>query len=133
MIERRRLASAARALSALLCMGHALALRTEWQHEVAPGVDLRAGLQAGFAAITMVNANLGLGRVNALTGVHSGDPTWAENFIKPILGVSTDTGLFGEVSLVGATTYFDGDPVATIAALEKVAFVMANGRVHKAP
>ena len=28
---------------------------------------------------------------------------------------------------------FDGDPVATIAALEKVAFVMANGRVHKAP
>lgn len=36
-------------------------------------------------------------------------------------------GLFADIIAI------DGDPVASIAAIEKVAFVMANGRVHKGP
>ena len=94
-------------LTALL----SLSAQAEVNHEITPGLTVRASLQAGFAAVTMENANLGLGRVNLLTGVRSGDPTWAETHIKPILGFNSTSGWYGEASMVGATTFFDGDPL----------------------
>ena len=58
----------------------ALGVQAERSYEVTPGVSLRPTLQIGFAAVTMVNANLGRGRVDLLRGA---------------------------VSLIGATTFFD--------------------------
>lgn len=84
--------------------------RAEWQHELAPGLQARASLQAGLAAVTMMNANLGLGRVDFLTGARSGDPSWTEAHRKPIIAFDSTAGWYGEASLVGATTFFDGDP-----------------------
>lgn len=92
-------------LAATLC-------RAEFLAEPLPGVTLKAGLQAGFAAVTMVNANLGLGQVDFLTHARHGDPSWAETDIKPYLGFATTGGVYGEVSVVGATTFFDGDALA---------------------
>lgn len=97
-----------------LGLGSSLALpvAAEWRHEVAPGLEAHASFEAGFAAITMENANLGLGRVNALTGSQRGDPTWTETYIEPLVGLRHTSGWYGQVSLVGAATYFDGDASA---------------------
>ena len=86
--------------------------RAEVQLEPLPGLTLKAGLQAGFAAVTMVNANLGLGQVDFLTRERSGDPSWAETHIKPYLSFATRDGIYGDVSVVGAATFFDGDAAA---------------------
>ncbi len=86
--------------------------RAELQGEPLAGVTLKAGLQAGFAAVSMVNANLGLGQVDFLTRERHGDPSWAETHLKPYLGFATSGGMYGEVSVVGAATFFDGDAAA---------------------
>ena len=86
--------------------------RAEVQAEPLPGVTVKAGLQAGFAAVTMLNANLGLGQVDFLTRARAGDPRWAEVQMTPYLGFKTDSGTYGNVSVVGATTFFDGDAAA---------------------
>ncbi|MBX9607003.1 MAG: alginate export family protein [Gammaproteobacteria bacterium] len=112
MRERRAAAPARtgrRLASLCACLLLSQPSHAEWRHELGAGLEGYAGLEAGFAAITMINANLGLGRVNALTGVRSGDPTWTEVFIEPRVGLVSDTGLYGQVSIVGATTFFDGD------------------------
>lgn len=58
----------------------------------------------------MENANLGLGQVDYLTRARAGDPSWTETHIKPILGFDSSAGWYGEASMVGAATFFDGDP-----------------------
>ncbi len=96
----------------VLLMLLAPACRAEFQAEPLPGVTLNAGLLAGFAAVTMFNANLGLGQVDFLTRARDGDPSWTEIQMKPYLGFTTNHGVYGNVSVVGATTFFDGDAAA---------------------
>lgn len=96
----------------LLAMLVAPLCQAEIQTEPLPGLTLTAGLQAGFAAVTMKNANLGLGQVDFLTRERAGDPSWAEMQVKPYLGFTTGSGAYGNVSVVGATTFFDGDAAA---------------------
>jgi hypothetical protein len=60
----------------------------------------------------MINANLGRGQVDFLTGKRDGDPSWAELQFTPWLGFTTRDNLYGNFSVVGATTFFDGDPAA---------------------
>ena len=86
--------------------------RAEVQGEPLPGLNVTAGLQAGFAAVTMVNANLGLGQVDFLTRERHGDPSWAEVDLQPYVRFSARGGMYGAVSVVGATTFFDGDAAA---------------------
>jgi len=96
-------------LAALLvtCASHA-----ELQLEPLPGLTVKAGLRAGFAAVSMLNANLGLGQVDFLTRERHGDPSWAEADIQPYAGFNTVSGWHGEASVVGAATFFDGDASA---------------------
>ena len=96
----------------LLSMFVAPLCQAEIRTEPLPGITLTAGLQAGFAAVTMKNANLGLGQVDFLTRRRAGDPNWAEMQIKPYLGFTTGHGTYGNVSVVGAATFFDGDAAA---------------------
>lgn len=84
----------------------------ELQYEALPGVNLKAGVRAGFAAVSMINANLGLGQVDFLSRERHGDPSWTEIDIQPYAGFSTRGGWYGDVSVVGATTFFDGDAAA---------------------
>ena len=96
------------ALSALVSPNHALA---EWQHELWPGVSVNGRLEAGFAAVTMENAALGLGRIDFRTGVNEGDPSWTETHVKPIVSFTSAAGWYGQASVVGAATFGDGDPI----------------------
>ncbi len=97
---------------ALLATFAASPCHAEVQVEAFPGVTVNAGLRAGFAAVTMFNANLGRGQVDFLTGKPDGDPSWAELQLTPWLGFTTTSKVYGNLSVVGATTFFDGDPAA---------------------
>ena len=116
--NRRRLARRARQRPRAACpfvlfaLLVALNCRAEMQGEPVAGLTLKAGLQAGFAAVSMINANLGLGQVDFLSRERDGDPSWAETHIKPYAGFSASNGAYGEVSVVGAATFFDGDAAA---------------------
>ena len=67
----RRTSSATHKLSQrwllLLLVLHTAVSHAVVQFEAVPGVDIKAGVRAGFAAVTMLNANLGLGQVDFLT------------------------------------------------------------------
>jgi hypothetical protein len=84
----------------------------ELEFQPLPGVDVKAGLRAGFAAVSMINANLGLGQVDFLTRERHGDPSWSEIDIQPYVGFTSRDGWYGDVSVVGAQTFFDGDAAA---------------------
>ena len=110
----RRAGHRPRASCSFVLVGLLVALncRAELQGEPLAGLKLKAGLQAGFAAVSMINANLGLGQVDFLTRERDGDPSWAETHIKPYAGFSASNGAYGELSVVGAATFFDGDAAA---------------------
>jgi hypothetical protein len=82
----------------------------EWKTEPVPGLELRGTLQLGAAAIAQENANFGRGRVHFLTGKTTGDPVWGELHIEPGLAFTHNAGVYGEVSVVGARTFGNGDP-----------------------
>ena len=81
----------------------------EVQFEPLPGTKVTAGLRAGVAAVTMINANLGLGQVDFQTRERNGDPTWSEASLTPYVGFASLQGWYGDVSVVGGATFFDGD------------------------
>lgn len=100
-----------RVVSCVLAMLVALNAQAEWEYELSPGLSVHAGLRAGFAAVSMDNANLGLGQVDYRTRERANDPSWSETAIEPIVGFSSSGGWYGQASVVGAATFFDGDPL----------------------
>ena len=79
-----------RVVSCVLAMLVALNAQAEWEYELSPGLSVHAGLRAGFAAVTMDNANLGRGQVDYLTHERANDPSWSETAIEPIVDFSTN-------------------------------------------
>ncbi len=81
----------------------------EWNHSLGEIGALKAHIEAGVAAVTMPNTNLGVGRINPETGLSEGDVSWAEISFVPVLGIEFTNGWYGEVSVAGAATFGDGD------------------------
>ena len=75
----RRAGHRPRASCSFVLVGLLIALncRAGLQGEPLAGLKVKAGLQAGFAAVSMINANLGLGQVDFLSRERDGDPSWA--------------------------------------------------------
>ena len=102
-----------RAVSCVLALLVCRNAQAEWQYELSPGLSVHAGLRAGFAAVSMDNANLGLGQVDYRTRERANDPSWSETAIEPIVGFSTN-GWYGQASVVGAATFFDSWPLHVV-------------------
>jgi len=104
----------------LLALGFPLASQSalagyQFEHENLKG---EANLTVGGASITTRGVNFGAGRVDARSGENDGTRIgWQEFYLKPAItldySLSDSLGLLAGGSLVGATTFGDGDAGGT--------------------
>jgi hypothetical protein len=101
------------ALAALLLTAAAVSAVAVEDVYVSNGFHVDLGAEFGAGAFASPDSNFGLGRIDLVSGVNTGDAEWLEGYFKPslVLRYEADTGttLSAHVSGVLAATGGDGD------------------------